>query len=55
MVQGFVEKMGKLKDLKGLPDKGNPASVTVHIPVGNIVSSESLENILTKIAEEEIL
>lgn len=42
-------------DLKELPDSNNQTSVTLHLPKENYVSSEVLDNILFKIAEEELI
>jgi hypothetical protein len=41
-------------DLMDLPDSGNISSVSVQIPKNQIVSPDSLENLLSQIAEEEL-
>jgi len=42
-------------DLKGFPEQPNETSVTVYLPKSNIVTSDTLENILMNIAEEDLL
>jgi len=51
----MIRKCMYWADLKELPNSDNNTSVTVRFSKNNVVSSESLDNILTKIAEEEIL
>jgi hypothetical protein len=50
----IIRKCMYWADLNGLPDSGNQNSVSVQIPKDNVVSSDSVEDILMKIAEEKL-
>jgi hypothetical protein len=42
-------------NLKGLPEKNNETSVTVHVPLANVFSPEALHDMMLKTSKEETI
>jgi hypothetical protein len=51
----IIRKCMYWADLNGLPDSNNKTTVNVQISKDNVVSSDSLHEILRRIAEEDLI